>query len=369
VLDHSRLNAYRHTSFVLGMAVLILLCCPIALSAQAGTPSDRAGAVPTLEALPHIALPRGAFKAWCGRNDRYLMDVDGRLEAYDAGVKSATIAVSSSWPVQCSLDGRQLAYVDTTMGYLTEIDIASGSSRLRASYKSELGVGIPAPSPDLKTVATTTPLTLAPDVGDLKSVLIKRNEESSIRWSDDSSKLLIVHPTSAEVLDVSGATIASGPLPNGTYFENGWFAADRNSLILYLSPRGRGESVVVKCRLAQWKCDLLKSRVDIVSVGGRGVMATIGPLGKPPARSENRDDSPIIFGRYSAEVRDGLAQPLARQTLLTATGHTDFEINMAPSGKKAILTWHARPTECKPTLGQSDCLQGILVDLSKVLDE
>jgi hypothetical protein len=57
---------------------------------------------------------------WCGRKGRFLVDVNGHVEAhveaYDAGVKAATIAVSSEWPMQCSDDGKSLVYVDTRMG-------------------------------------------------------------------------------------------------------------------------------------------------------------------------------------------------------------------------------------------------------------
>jgi hypothetical protein len=99
--------------------------------AQENSPASAARIVPTFDALPHVSLPQGGrFKIWCGNNDRLLLDVNGALEAHDAGVKSAAIAVSSIRPAQCSEDGQKLVYVDTNMGYVTKVDIASGASRL-----------------------------------------------------------------------------------------------------------------------------------------------------------------------------------------------------------------------------------------------
>jgi hypothetical protein len=138
--------------------VAILVSSSLASLAQPAESNSQAKAktVPTLESLPHAALPRGVFKGWCGQKDRYLLDVDGQIEAYDAGAKYATIAVSSDWPWQCSNDGEQLVYIDTRMGYVTRVDIASGDSRLLASYqRPERENTTISFSPDLGSVATT----------------------------------------------------------------------------------------------------------------------------------------------------------------------------------------------------------------------
>lgn len=119
------------------LLVLVLLTqCPASLAqAQERNSPSRSSPVPMLESLPHEPLPKGVFKGWCGQNDHYLLAVDGQLEAYDARTKYATIAVSSDWPWQCSNDGEQLVYIDTRMGYVTRVNIASGDSRLLASYQ------------------------------------------------------------------------------------------------------------------------------------------------------------------------------------------------------------------------------------------
>jgi hypothetical protein len=369
VSNRSRFNC-RSRSFAFSLAIPLLACSPGASSAEDGKPSVQASAVPAIEALPHVALPRGTFKAWCGRNDRFLLEVDGQLEAYDAGTKYATIAVSSSWPAQCGLDGTQLVYVDSTMGYLIQVDIASGNSRLLAVYKPAPGVISPVPSPDLKTVATVTPMTLAPEAGALKVFTVKQNEKAHIiKWNDDSSKLLIGYSATAQVLDSNGAMIGSGPFPKRTYFEDEWFTADSNFVLLYLSPKEkRAESVLVKCRINVWKCDRLQSRLEAVSVGGRGVIGTIVPLGKPPPPSGRDEEDPFVFEKYVVELRNDAFTVLARQVLLTAGGNTEYEIKISPSGKKAVLTWHAEPgANCTPLKNSSYCERGMLVDISRVL--
>jgi len=92
---------------VFGAAICFLLVPPNFTYAQEYSQPAAARTVPTFGALPHGSLPKDSkFKIWCGTRDRYLLELDGALEAYDAGVKYAAIAVASSWPMQCSADGQ-----------------------------------------------------------------------------------------------------------------------------------------------------------------------------------------------------------------------------------------------------------------------
>lgn len=329
----------------------------------------------TFEALPHSSLPQGTFKTWCGRKDRFLVGVNGQLEAYDAGVKSATMAVSSAWPVQCSDDGQQLVYVDTRMGYVTKVDIASGRTQFLASYEvSEVGYAHISFSSDLRVVATNRPLRLNSDGGDLRVIPTRELGDASaqgsigkIKWSDDSSKLFVAYDRAVEVIDAQGRKIGSGPLPKGSYVRDGWFDVGQQELALYLALEKdeSGPGLIIKCRIADWKCDRLRSRVDSVSVGGRGVMGTISPLGKTQIPD---DDSTPIYPRYAAELRDTGSNLLVRQIFVTTGGRRNFNVSLAPSGTKAILTWHIDPTAgCKPPDARSSyCEQGMMIDLSKV---
>jgi len=330
--------------------------------------------VPTLEALPHIVLPHSTFKGWCGQKDRFLLNVNGQLEAYDASVKSSTIAVSSSWPFQCSVDGQQLVYVDTRMGYITKIDIASGAARQLGSYQvRETNGASPSFSPDLQKVASDRPLQLTADAGNLTVIPVNSSGKENLRdikWSDDSSKLFVAYFTAIEVFDANGGKIGSGSLPKGSYFRDGWFDANGEALFLYLALDSdeSGPGLLIKCRIGDWKCDRPRSKVAAVSVGGRGIVGTIVPQGKAQTPAEN-DDSTQIYDKYAAELRDRASNVLARETLVTATGRTDFKLRVAPSGKKAILTWYIPPTaECRPPDGRSSyCEQGMMIDLAKVV--
>ena len=147
--------------------------------ARDSSPHAKARPVPTLESLPHAALPRGRFKGWCGQKDRYLLDVDGQIEAYDAGVKYATIAVSSEWPWQCSNNGEQLVYIDIGMGHVTKVDIASGDSRWLASYQQpERETAKISFSSDFKNVATTKPLKLTADAEKLNVIAVSQKKSA-----------------------------------------------------------------------------------------------------------------------------------------------------------------------------------------------
>lgn len=378
MVRNSSLRRDRCYQLTCGLTLSFLILCADFSLAQESKPVAQASSVPIVEGLPHIALPRGSLKAWCGRKDRYLLSVDGQLEAYDASVKAATLAVSSRWPIQCDPDGKQLIYVNTEMGYATRIDIASGASQLLASYKPT-DSGKPVSSPDLQTIASDGPLQPAADGSNLKIINVRGSNASGspgqirdIRWSEDSSKLLVAYFREIEVLDARGVKIGAGRLPNETYYRAGWFEAGQRALILLLAldEDESGPGRLVKCRIADWKCERIKPLVTSVSIGGLGILATVAPFGTPPAPGPDDDGGTILqYDKYVAELRDRAASLAARQILPTTNGRRDFELSVSPSGAKAILTWEVSPSaNCQPAdLGELSCAQGIFIDLSKVI--
>jgi hypothetical protein len=332
----------------------------------------RARTVPTLESLPHVALPRGVFKGWCGQKDRYLLDVDGQIEAYDAGVKYAVIAVSSDWPWQCSNDGEQLVYINTHVGYVTRIDISSGDSLLLASYqRPERESTTISFSPDLGSVATTIPLKLTADAGKLKVVLVRHYQPQGpreniqwIRWSKDASRVAVAYESARiEILESDGRRVSLGTKPKSWNVDDGWFDADRKMLTLFLVPEQERTGIAVKCDLGSWKCSRIKSRVDSFSIGGRGIVGAVEPLGKTPPRD---DDSIMYHRHYAAEVRHQPSGLLARQIYDTVGGRLEYAMSISPSGTKAILTWRNRQLAgCETGSNPANCAQGILIDLAK----
>jgi hypothetical protein len=321
-------------------------------------------------------LPPGDFKGWCGREDRYFLVVEGWLQAYDGTVKvsSPTLSISPSMPFQCSKDGRQAVYVDNSMRQVKTVDIASGPSRVLATYLDSAEAPTISFSPDLQSVATDRQLGFAVD-STLKIILVNASGKAglrSIKWSNDSSKLFVAYFKAVEVFDAKGRRIISGPLPKGSFFRDGWFDVGKQALVLSLgSDKDEfGAGFIIRCDIAGWKCTRLRSRVAKVSIGGRGIIGTISPEGKAPTPGEEDDGGTILYyPGYSAEVRDRASKLLARQIFLTNTDGRNFEVTVAPSGAKAIVSWTIEPTaECRPQQYlASFCTQGILVDLSKVV--
>lgn len=358
---------------VFSAAIYFLVVSPNFTYAQENSQPAAARTVPTFSALPHGSLPKDRkFKIWCGTRDRYLLELDGALEAYDAGVKYAAIAVSSSWPMQCSEDGQQLIYVDTKMGYVTKVDIANGTSRLLASYDvSNTEDGRLSFSPDLQRIASNTPVRLTSDATNLSVTLVKAangTHAKDIRWSADGSRFFVAYTRTIDVFDANGNKIGAGPAPKDTYFRDGWFETGQQSLVVFLAldDDESGPGRAIRCRIADWKCDRLQSRANSAATGGRGLWATVGPLGKPLTAG---DDGNVIYPSYAAELRDRASNLLAREVLLTKSGQYDFNIDISPSGALAVLAWNRTTSEkCAARDARSiDCDRGIWVDLSKVI--
>lgn len=326
-------------------------------------------AVPTFDSLPHTALPTARFETWCGQHDRYLLAENGTLNAYEAGTKVAEANVSPGSSVQCRSDGQQLIYQGT--GHATKVDIASGDSQWLVAFDGSKGATI-AISPDFKIVATSVPLELKPPAAQLKVILVadKKNGNKTerprwIKWSEDGSKIAVVYPTFVDILDRNGVTVASMTKPDIGWVHDGWFEKDQRALTLFMEEE-QPPGTVIKCSVVGKSC-LTRPRIDSISIGGRGIVGTVMPLGKPPVRD---DDSIQISKEYAAEIRNANSRLLVRQVFSTRTGRWPFKIAVSPSGKWSILTWDdSRLPGCEHGVGAArvyKCWQGMLVDLTKV---
>lgn len=325
--------------------------------------------VPTFESLPHTALPTAHFHSWCGQHDRYLLDENGTLNAYEAGIKVAEANVSPGSFLQCRNDGRQLIYEGT--GHVTKVDIASGDSQWLAAFEEGKGATIKF-SPDFESVATSVPLELKPPAAQIKVVLVgdKKNGNKTerplwIKWSENGSTIAVVYSTSVDILDRNGMTIASMTKPDIGWARDGWFEKGQQALTLFMEEE-QPPGTVLKCSVAGKSC-LTRPRIESITIGGRGIVGTVIPLGKPPVRE---DDSILISKEYAAEIRGANSKLLVRQVFSTRTGRWPFAIAASPSGKWAILTWDDNHQPgCDDAKGASvfhKCGQGMLVDLTKV---
>lgn len=338
-------------------------------NAQESRQSPPPTPVPTFESLPHTGLATARFHGWCGQNDRYLLDENGALNAYEAGTKVAAVAVSPGNSWQCRSDGRQLTYDTGTHVFM--VDIASGDSRWIASFVEK--TGDVAFSPDFESVASSSPLELKPQAPRLKVILVREKNTGGkterpkwIKWSENGAAIAVVYPTSVEILDRNGTTIVSMTKPDIGWVKDGWFEKDQRALTLFMETEQPPGSVL-KCSLAGKKC-LTRPRIESISIGGRGTMGTVIPLGKPPVRE---DDSILISEKYAAEIRDANSRLLVRQVFSTRTGLWSFHIAVSPSGKWSILTWdNEHQPGCVSSEGSASvykCRQGMLVDLTKVI--
>jgi hypothetical protein len=361
-------QALRAAYFVACVTLVAPLVSADPAQAQEGRQPPPPTLVPTFESLPHTALPTARFESWCGQHDRYLLDENGTLNAYEAGTKVAEVAVSPGSSLQCRSDGQQLIYQGT--GHVTKVDIASGDSQWLAAFDNK-GATI-AISPDFQSIATSVPLELKPPAAQLKVILVGDNKNGNkterprwIKWSENGSAIAVVYPTSVDILDRNGVNIASMTKPDIGWVHDGWFENDQRALTLFMEEE-QPPGTVIKCSIAGKSCRV-RPRIESISIGGRGTVGTVIPLGKPPVRE---DDSIQISKEYAAEIRNANSRLLVRQVFSTRTGRWPFGIAVSPSGKWSILTWddtHQPGCEYgKSDAGVYKCGQGMLVDLTKV---
>jgi hypothetical protein len=341
-----------------------LLASAIGCRAEQGPPRTPGDTVPTLEALRSTTLPRGRFVQWCG--DRIVMEVDRRYEIYDGEVKASPLSFPIRSDLICGDDNEMLIFVDEEDGRVSEVDIAKGMvTRTLANYDNTRSQRISF-SPDLRRVASDYPIAL---VGASELKTLEFNTLGHLRWSRDSSALFGVrgrtgkaNSSRVEIYSAQRQKIASGPLPAGFYFRNGWFA-DSQALYLYLaSLRDEfGSGVVFRCPIASWKCVPIAKNVLEFSVGGGGTIGVIRALGKYSNDGEETTYPP----GYVVEIRNATSQVLARQ-MFKPSERNDFILAIAPSGTRAVFTWHEFcPAEKRDSARCSnDGRGGIVIDLS-----
>jgi len=356
------------------LLALSLLVGVAAGDAQQSQSSETSGkAIPTFEALDHTPAPPGFFKNWCGLHDRILMEVGQEIGIYDGATRSS---VFTGWPLtalQCSSDGQRVVFVDNLAAVVREVDIRSGADRVLASFeKDRLHYPVISASPDLRIVATDRSLHLSGDKGDLTIIDLTTpgggRRVYRVKWNEDSSSFLTVSSVLddqvIDVFDCEHRRVASGPVPRGFVFRDGWFSDGGQSLILYLgsSTDEFGLGFIFRCKLVGWKCERVLSDIAHASSGG-GVFATVRGLDKPPAAAIE-GGSQALPPRYVVEIRNNAMQVRVRNTYASVV-RRHVEAAMAPSGKKVTLTWVSDKAKmCPRPRGAGLCETGIVVDLS-----
>lgn len=374
-------SVFLGRAFVAGsLVVLSLLSCAAGCHAQQGQPSQiRGGTIPTLEALPHDPLPLGDFIGWCGLDGKILLKVGRGTEIYNGGVKASPLSFPPRSKLNCGDDGQKLAFIDDETRRISEVDIPGGIvTRTLATYEEQLTTEISL-SPDLKSVASRPPLTLAPSAADLNVIPLSgpgRRAIGRIQWSRDSSELFGISGPEGkskygivEILNAQHRKIGSGALPAGFFFRDGWFA-NSQTLILYLGlARDEfGGGFVFRCRIEAWKCEQIARNVLYASVGGDGILAMVRAIGE----YSSDGDTTTYPSRYLAEIRNSASQVVVRQTF-KSTERNALHLAVAPSGMKAVLTWNENyALRCPPEQRESDLCRnginrGIMIDLSEIV--
>jgi hypothetical protein len=293
-------------------------------------------------------------------------------------MKASPLTFPLNSTLACGDDGQKLAFIDEEAGLVSDVDIPSGVvKRTLATYDKRLTAEISF-SPDLRSVASTVPLTLVADTVDLNVISLSgpgRRPIRRIRWSRDSSEFFgIAAPEgkandgTVEIFNAQRQGLGSGPLPSGFLFTDGWFA-NSQALYLYLTPAHDefGAGVIFRCRIAGWKCEQIARNVLDASVGGDGILATVRAIGK-----YSNDGEAIMYPpAYVAEIQNGASQVIAHQTFKSAKRNA-IHLSEAPSGTRAILTWSETVARCPPEKQESElCRIGIkrqiMIDLSEKL--
>jgi hypothetical protein len=361
-------NFNKHTGALI--AFCFAFGSPQCHAQQGQAASAASAAIPTLDALPHKPLPHSDFGGWCGEGGKVLLMIKGdATDIYDGEVKASPLTFPTSASVQCANDGRTLVFHDDEAGSISEVDIAAGVvTRTLATYDKKYG-GAVSVSPDLRNVVSP-PLTFVSKDSGLNVIPSRFTAIHRFKWNRDSSAVLGTMSSkddddTVQIYDVRHRTIASGRLPAGFFFTDGWFA-DSRTLYLHLTPVHDefGAGFMFRCTIVPWKCRQFASNVLNASVGGNGVLALVRAVGKYSNDGETEKYPP----KYIAEIRSNDSKVLTRQTFKSAERDT-LALSVDPSGTRAVFTWY-KLVACPPGTPEGklcDRKEGIMIDLSVVL--
>jgi hypothetical protein len=338
----------------------------------------RGPAIPTLEALPHKPLPPGDFYGWCGLGGKVVLEIGNkRRDIYDGEAKASPLTFPMNSSVQCGDDGRTLAFIDDEAGSASEVDIAAGVVT-RTLVTSGSYRGVLSFSPDLRSVTSNVLLTPVSKAVKLNIISFPVTGKYAgihrFEWSRDSTAFFGLtssneksHDDTIQIFNTQHRRIASGSVPAGFLFSEGWFANSQNLYLYVNSVHDEfGAGFMYRCTIAPWKCQQFASNVLAASVGGKGVLAMVRAVGK------YSDDGEVIKypPKYTAEILNSALQVVARQTLKSGE-RNGLALNVDPSGTRAAFTWY-RNVPCPPGNPEDDLCtkgrkEGIMIDLSGAL--
>ncbi len=202
---------------------------------------------------------------------------------------------------------------------MRKVELESGKSQILATFQKQSQPGIELSfSPDLKSVASTLPLQLTMEAGELRTINVTEatgHYASKIDWAADSSKFFAAYSDTIDILDAQGKKIGGGALLKGSYVRAGWFDAEQKSLFLFLVTEiDESGGPLVRCRIANWRC----------------------------------------------------ARLLFRQEFTRAAGQTDVQLHVSPSAARAVLSWSRSERAKCPDPANDKCQPGWILDLTKV---
>jgi hypothetical protein len=271
--------------------------------------------------------------------------------------------------VQCGPDGRYIVFPEDDAGRVRKFELETGKSGVLATFQKNPSRTISMSfSPDLKIVASDRSLQLTAEAGELRTINLSESighPVSDIVWASDSSMFFAANSDTIDVLDMQGKRIGGGRLLKGSYVRTGWFDAERKSLFLFLVTEiDESGGPLVRCRIANWRCVRVKERVEQASGSGKGLIGTVGPL-DPWEPSDH--ESPAIYSRYAAELRDSSFRLLLRQEFDAATGQGGVKLHVSPSAATAALSWGLTERARCPDPANDKCQPGWILDLTKVV--
>ncbi len=377
-----RVRAGPRFGWVRAFGVVALVAAASLSHAEAASSAPNSSSSPAFSAaFSRSALPPGEFYGWCGLNDKFLMRHGHEVKLYDRGAKQLGAFPIKPGTLKRNIscdDAEVILYTNEAAEIVTFDWRTQGTDEILKYDRARFPSPILALSPSRKYAAYRADGAQGKPLMTPSGMHFLPVAGGDFHWKGDSSKLFAIlrgepgvgprnYQETVIVYDPATGAETRGKLPQRlSFYDSVAFVDHGAELMLFLKPGDEGDGAVYRCRIKEFQCKAVVSRVRTASMSESGELVLVRWLYKrpPPSRA---DDQIVLPDRYAVEIFRPGEKPMLLATF-SPLAHALAVASISPSGRTAVAQWlliEKMELQCRGKLDSTPCKEGAVFELNQ----